>query len=342
MPLSGHECFGDRGTYTIPGPALQAGQTCADLGFFLQAPPRDLEAPPESLNCIGVPDHVDHIMQAGHGSHHRTRPAAMLSRRRRTSEWSCSESIIKSVAEQVATGACDPRDFCTDVHGLRDSLNASLQNCAVVAAFMTALAGAIYVTLPEPTKCMSGEAIAVEMALSWVSMGCFVFTIMASVLLLSDLDGLPDEYLPRHIRSIHYFHALPLVFILVGICCMGMSYGIDIAARGAMLAGKTAKVFGAERRKATAMGGANPTSPAADPADGDDSQTFHPGECTFVNIGLIAAPMFLVACPLLALALRYYRVRTNHQYQDVMQIGKSLLMPWYDRFLPCKHPSLAV
>ena len=100
--------------------------------------------------------------------------------------------------------ANDDVEYCEDLQGLRVALNAGLQNVGVLAAFMTSLSGAIYVSLPSPNACMGMNWLHAELVLSWMSMGCFFFTIIAAVILSDDIDGVPDQLLTRHVNNIRY------------------------------------------------------------------------------------------------------------------------------------------
>ena len=104
----------------------------------------------------------------------------------------------------AAHPANDDDEYCEDLQGLRVALNAGLQNVGVLAAFMTSLSGAIYVSLPSPNECMGMKWLHAELVLSWMAMGCFFFTIISAVILSDDLDGVPDQLLVRHVHNIRY------------------------------------------------------------------------------------------------------------------------------------------
>jgi hypothetical protein len=104
----------------------------------------------------------------------------------------------------AAHPANDDDEYCEDLQGLREALNAGLQNVGVLAAFMTSLSGAIYVSLPSPNECMGMKWLHAELVLSWMAMGCFFFTIISAVILSDDLDGVPDQLLVRHVHNIRY------------------------------------------------------------------------------------------------------------------------------------------
>ena len=64
-------------------------------------------------------------------------------------------------------------------------------------------------------------------------MGCFFFTIIASVVLSMDVSGVPDSLLFRHLqrRQVRYAHALPALLCLCGVILLALGYGIDIGER---------------------------------------------------------------------------------------------------------------
>ena len=198
----------------------------------------------------------------------------------------------------IAAPPADDDVYCEDLEGLRTALNAGLQNVGVLAAFMTSLSGAIYVSLPHPNACMGMSWLRAELVLAWMSMGCFFFTIISAVILSDDLDGIPDQLLVRHVRNIRYVHVLPNLGATIGIWTMAIAYGIDIGVRGSGL------VQDDTRRKASALAAAggevvNDTGSAA--AGRPDSP-----ECIgFKTFGLVAAPGFVIVSCSLAFVMRY-------------------------------------
>ena len=224
----------------------------------------------------------------------------------------------------AAHPANDDDEYCEDLQGLRVALNAGLQNVGVLAAFMTSLSGAIYVSLPHPNACMGMSWLRAELVLAWMSMGCFFFTIISAVILSDDLDGIPDQLLVRHVRNIRYVHVLPNLGATIGIWTMAIAYGIDIGVRGSGL------VQDDTRRKAAALAAAggevvNDTGSAA--AGRPDSP-----ECIgFKTFGLVAAPGFVIVSCSLAFVMRYYRRRLR--YQGWENLGFAILCPWHDRYL---------
>eukprot|EP00930_Biecheleria_cincta_P067318 TRINITY_DN5382_c0_g1_i3.p1 TRINITY_DN5382_c0_g1~~TRINITY_DN5382_c0_g1_i3.p1 ORF type:complete len:207 (-),score=17.97 TRINITY_DN5382_c0_g1_i3:142-762(-) len=114
---------------------------------------------------------------------------------------------------------------------LRETLNSSLQNLGLVAAFMTALAGAIYTSPAEDPKCFGTTALHWQIGLCWCSMGMFFFTICATVLLANDVQGIPDDLLLGHLHRVSHWHALPQWATYIGCFMMAMGYGIDIGER---------------------------------------------------------------------------------------------------------------
>ncbi len=92
--------------------------------------------------------------------------------------------------------------------------------------FGTAAFFSNYLAMTVDAQSDSGE-------LEWMAMGCFFFTIIASVILSMDISGLPDKLLLRHLlrTQVRYAHALPALLCVCGVILLALGYGIDIGER---------------------------------------------------------------------------------------------------------------
>lgn len=84
---------------------------------------------------------------------------------------------------------------------LRQDVLNSLQNGGLVSAFMCALASGIYSQPPEEARCFGPMGVEVSTALAWLSMGLYFIAICSSLILASDVYGVPDELLIQHLAS---------------------------------------------------------------------------------------------------------------------------------------------
>ena len=116
---------------------------------------------------------------------------------------------------------------------LRDSISSHNVNLGVLAAFMTALAAAIYVSPPSEPKCFGEIAIGIQLVLEWIAMGCFFITIITTVVICSDLEGVPNHLLLLHLQrpSVSTVYDLPALTTWIGVFFMAFGYGIDINER---------------------------------------------------------------------------------------------------------------
>ena len=84
---------------------------------------------------------------------------------------------------------------------LRLTLSNSLVNMGLLSAFMCALANGIYANPPEHPVCRGAAAVTQMTIIEWVSMGCFFLVIILTVILATDMDGVPDDMLFRHLHA---------------------------------------------------------------------------------------------------------------------------------------------
>ena len=105
---------------------------------------------------------------------------------------------------------------------LRNSISSHNVNLGVLAAFMTALAAAIYVSPPSEPKCFGEIAIGIQLVLEWIAMGCFFITIITTVVICSDLQGVPNHLLLLHLQrpSVSTVYDLPALTTWIGLFFM--------------------------------------------------------------------------------------------------------------------------
>ena len=137
------------------------------------------------------------------------------------------QRAVPSVSREP-DGVDGVRDYLS---GLRQSINGHLLNVGVLSAFMSSLAASVYVGMPQSPQCLGADAVKVAVTLQWFSMGSFFLAITATVLLASDLAGVPDLLLIEHLRGSLLEQALPSVLAGCGLWLMAIGYGIDLGER---------------------------------------------------------------------------------------------------------------
>lgn len=125
----------------------------------------------------------------------------------------------------------DPWNDEEAVETLRESLEGSLQNLAMMAAFMCALGASAYFGLPQEGKCFGSWWLGLGHVLLWVSMGSYFLVIMFCVLLAADISGVPNSLLILHLRRVTSHHALTQLLCLVGTFLLAAGYGVDLNER---------------------------------------------------------------------------------------------------------------
>lgn len=114
---------------------------------------------------------------------------------------------------------------------LRTTLTNSLVNMGLLSAFMCALANGIYANPPDDPKCLGESSVKTVYIIEWVSMGCFFLVIILTVILASDMDGVPDDLLVRHLRANKSLYTLPQPFAYGGLMLLACGYGVDLDER---------------------------------------------------------------------------------------------------------------
>ena len=76
-------------------------------------------------------------------------------------------------------------------------------------------------------------AIGVQLVIEWFAMGCFFITIITTVVICSDLDGVPNHLLLLHLQRplVSMFYDLPALTTWIGVFFLAFGYGIDINER---------------------------------------------------------------------------------------------------------------
>ena len=95
------------------------------------------------------------------------------------------------------------------IEELRANINQSLANMGIVAAFMCALAANVYSNPAKTRDCYGNAGYVAMIWIEWFSMGFFFLGISITVLLASDLSGVPDRLLLRHLSQSQLTMTLP-------------------------------------------------------------------------------------------------------------------------------------
>ena len=114
---------------------------------------------------------------------------------------------------------------------LRLTLSNSLVNMGLLSAFMCALAHGIYANPPEHPVCRGAAAVTQMTIIEWVSMGCFFLVIILTVILATDMDGVPDDVLFRHLNANRWLYTAPQPVAYAGLFLLACGYGIDLDER---------------------------------------------------------------------------------------------------------------
>lgn len=114
---------------------------------------------------------------------------------------------------------------------LRLTLSNSLVNMGLLSAFMCALANGIYANPPEHPVCRGAAAVSQMTVIEWVSMGCFFLVIILTSILATDMDGVPDDMLFRHLHANRWLYTAPQPLAYAGLFLLACGYGIDLDER---------------------------------------------------------------------------------------------------------------
>ena len=106
------------------------------------------------------------------------------------------------------------------IEELRANINQSLANMGIVAAFMCALAANVYSNPAKTRDCYGNAGYVAMIWIEWFSMGFFFLGISITVLLASDLSGVPDRLLLRHLSQSQLTMTLPSVLTGLGLFCL--------------------------------------------------------------------------------------------------------------------------
>ena len=67
--------------------------------------------------------------------------------------------------------------------------------------------------------------------IEWVSLGCFFLVIILTVILATDMDGVPDDVLFRHLNANRWLYTAPQPVAYAGLFLLACGYGIDLDER---------------------------------------------------------------------------------------------------------------
>jgi hypothetical protein len=101
----------------------------------------------------------------------------------------------------------------------------------LLSAFLCALADAVYVSPPLDPKCHGESAVVAIHIIEWCAMGGFFLVIVLTVILATDMDGVPDDFLVEHLKSNQILYSSPHPVAHVSIMLLAVGYGMDLDER---------------------------------------------------------------------------------------------------------------
>ncbi|GMI60237.1 hypothetical protein ScalyP_jg3685 [Parmales sp. scaly parma] len=117
------------------------------------------------------------------------------------------------------------------IDDLRSSIDSQLQSSGLLSAFMASLACSVYSQPPPDPQCFGKKGVKYMTFLTWAAIGAFFTSMMLSVVLASDINGVPDAQLVVHLRTVHAVHSAIPLLIFYGICVLATAYGFDLGER---------------------------------------------------------------------------------------------------------------
>ena len=117
------------------------------------------------------------------------------------------------------------------VQQLRTTLTNSLVDMGLLSAFLCALADAIYVSPPLNPKCHGESAVVAIHIIKWCAMGGFFLVIVVTVVLATDMDGVPDDIIIDHLKNNQMLYTSPHLMAHVSIMLLAVGYGMDLDER---------------------------------------------------------------------------------------------------------------
>ena len=63
---------------------------------------------------------------------------------------------------------------------------------------------------------------------SWLSIGAFFTSMMLSAVLAADIDGVLDDHLVGHLKTVHVVHSSIPLLVFYGVCRLALAYGVDL------------------------------------------------------------------------------------------------------------------
>ena len=102
----------------------------------------------------------------------------------------------------------------------------------MLAALLLGLGIASYHSASREGNCLPGElGNRIVVVTAWMSAGFFFLSAISSIVLLNDVEGVPNKVLMVHLRRTHWVHCGPTVCVLLGIVSVAVSYIVDIGER---------------------------------------------------------------------------------------------------------------
>ena len=103
------------------------------------------------------------------------------------------------------------------------------EKCAKMQRLSQVLSKAVDVSVEsvgkdDLNKCFGEIAIGIQLVLEWIAMGCFFITIITTVMICSDLEGVPNHLLLLHLQrpSVSTVYDLPALTTWIGVIFYGI------------------------------------------------------------------------------------------------------------------------
>ncbi len=117
------------------------------------------------------------------------------------------------------------------VQQLRSTLSNSLVNTGILSVFLCALADAVYVSPSLNPTCKGAKGVQMVFVIEWCSMACFFLVIVVTVILSTDMEGVPDDLLVAHLKDNILLYSFHYPLAHVGIMLLAVGYGMDLDER---------------------------------------------------------------------------------------------------------------
>ena len=141
------------------------------------------------------------------------------------------DSLSRCSASSGAPTEWDPASLASQ---LRLSITATMQTYTTISCFLCALSVVVYVETPEKSRCelMDLDSFATAMGVvAWAAIAMFTAAIGLSILVVFDIDGVPDELLLLHLKQSVGLYNLPLISLISGLALNIVAFVIDAGLR---------------------------------------------------------------------------------------------------------------